>query len=254
MILMYHHVCPQEKIPEAAHCVPIEGWRYHLTPEAFAFQLTALKSRGWHFVSMDDYLAGVVDGSKHKKKLAAVTFDDGWIDNRDWALGVLQKLDITAAFFIVSGPMEGVPAARRMNVAMLRELQQCGMTIGAHTRTHPNLASLSAEAMRDEIHGSRSDLEDVLGTKVDLLAYPGGRFNRAVAETARAAGFRAACSTLPGGGNGPHSRYWLYREVFSPELATFRDRVLLHPAGRWIQGWRTRRSVKRRLLTGSNDG
>jgi len=243
---MYHHVCPREKIPAAANRVPLEGWQYHLTPEAFEFQLSALASRGWRFVSMDDYLAGVVGGTGGKN-LAAVTFDDGWIDNRDWALGVLEKLGIPATFFVVSGSMDGVPAARRMDVAMLRELQQCGMTIGAHSRTHPNLVSLPMDSMRDEIRGSRCDLENALGCTIDLMAYPGGRFSEAVVEVVRSAGFRAACSTVAGGRNGPHSRYWLYREVFSPGLDSFRDRVLLQPIGRWFQGWRARRAVAEKL-------
>ena len=121
------------------------------------------------------------------------------------------------------------------------------MTIGAHTRTHPNLAGLDETKAWAELRGCREDLEDVSGINVDILAYPGGRFSAEVVRLVKAAGYRAACSSIAGGCNGEHSRFWLYREVFSDRLDRFRDRVLLHPAGRIFQGWRSLRAVRRHL-------
>lgn len=246
MILMYHHVGPLEAIPVPSQQVPLEGWGFHLTPEALEFQMLALGERGWRFVSMDQYLAGL-NGGETGQKLAVITFDDGWVDNYQWALPVLQRLKLPATFFIVSGAMNGVPPERRMDRGMLLELLAAGMTIGTHSRTHPNLAGIDEADAWEELRGSREDLEDLLGVKVDVLAYPGGRFNDRVVRQVQAAGYRAACSSIAGGRNGEHSRFWLYREIFSDRLDTLRDRVLLHTAGRTLQGWRSRRAVRRYL-------
>lgn len=77
-----------------------------------------------------------------------------------------------------------------------------GITIGAHTRRHPILACASAEEAAAEIAGSRTDLQTMLQTAVDLFAYPNGRpdqdYRAEHVEMVRQAGFRHAVSTAQG--------------------------------------------------------
>jgi peptidoglycan/xylan/chitin deacetylase (PgdA/CDA1 family) len=83
----------------------------------------------------------------------------------------------------------------------LRQLSANGMTIGAHTETHPVLAQQSAEAAFTEIQASRQALEGVLGTRVWAFAYPFGDFASVThrdTELAQRAGF--ACAFLNYGG------------------------------------------------------
>jgi len=56
----------------------------------------------------------------------------------------------------------------------LAEMQRLGMTIGAHTLTHPNLPSAGLEAATLEIEGSKGRLERELGEPVTLFSYPNG--------------------------------------------------------------------------------
>ncbi len=79
------------------------------------------------------------------------------------------------------------------------EMQRLGMTIGAHTLTHPNLPSAGLTAAREEIVGSKALLERATGTPVTLFAYPNGGAERYMTgETARLvreAGFEAAVTS-----------------------------------------------------------
>jgi len=59
--------------------------------------------------------------------------------------------------------------------AQIRELLNAGMSIGAHTHTHPILARLSANDARREIVSGRERLEAVAGTSIALFAYPNGK-------------------------------------------------------------------------------
>jgi peptidoglycan/xylan/chitin deacetylase (PgdA/CDA1 family) len=73
--------------------------------------------------------------------------------------------------------------------------------VGAHTVTHPVLGSLPVAVQRDEIQGSRAQLEELLGTTVGSFAYPYGSRARSdyTAETVaivREAGFSCACSNF----------------------------------------------------------
>lgn len=92
------------------------------------------------------------------------------------------------------------PPAMMMHRAELIELHRAGMGIGAHTLTHPILASLDDETAAREIAGSRRVLEDWLQTPVDLFAYPNGKpgadFLARDISIAREAGFKAAFTTV----------------------------------------------------------
>jgi peptidoglycan/xylan/chitin deacetylase (PgdA/CDA1 family) len=84
----------------------------------------------------------------------------------------------------------------------LRRLQGSGtVEIGAHTRTHPNLAALAEADQEVEVTGSRLALEEILGTPVTSFAYPFGTFahySRATSGIVEAAGFERACTAEPG--------------------------------------------------------
>jgi len=72
--------------------------------------------------------------------------------------------------------------------------------VGAHTRSHPSLASLPLVAQESEIAGSRAHLEDVLGMPVTSFAYPFGRrehYTPATVALVREAGFLFGCAHEP---------------------------------------------------------
>lgn len=219
-------------------------------------------------------------------RAAIVTFDDGYRDNVEVALPILERHGVRAAFFIATAYLNGgamfndrifeavrrtertaldpralfdgashapagaealpdslhlgdtasrrataeriitrvkhlPPAERRQAVDRLeahcgvhggyepmmrpeqvRELRARGMCVGGHTRTHPILASLDPDAAWEEIRGGRDDLCALLGSDVDLFAYPNGRLGRDFqpphAAMARRAGYRFAFTTEPG--------------------------------------------------------
>lgn len=79
---------------------------------------------------------------------------------------------------------------------MLQEMQQAGMTIGSHTRSHALLPNENREKTRDETRASRQVLEERLGIRIEHFAYPDGRFNRESVEAVAAAGYRYAYTTF----------------------------------------------------------
>lgn len=244
MILMYHHVCPANAVPETQ--VPLEGWQYCIDPAAFRSQLLLLKREGWTFVSLADYLQQL-DDRPLRRRIVTVTFDDGWRDNWDYAVPILRELQIPAVIFVVSGNLRGVSVERRMTADELSRLAATGIEVGAHTRTHPNLTTLSEEELEQELLGSRRDLEAIINRPVRYLAYPGGRFNRIVVEAAQLAGFEASCSVIGLGCNSTRSRYWLYRDVFTDPMNTIRDRIKRTPLLRHLLHSRAERKALKTL-------
>jgi peptidoglycan/xylan/chitin deacetylase (PgdA/CDA1 family) len=91
------------------------------------------------------------------------------------------------------------PTDLMMRSDEVRGMRKAGMQVGAHTVSHPILATLDrAEAVR-EIGESKRTLESLLGERVGLFAYPNGKpatdYKAESVDVVREAGFDAAVST-----------------------------------------------------------
>jgi peptidoglycan/xylan/chitin deacetylase (PgdA/CDA1 family) len=84
----------------------------------------------------------------------------------------------------------------------LQQLDAAGMTIGAHTLSHPVLSQMPPELAWSEITQSRARLEAALGKPIWAFAYPfgdAGSVTPRVAAMAKQAGFDAAFMNIGGG-------------------------------------------------------
>jgi peptidoglycan/xylan/chitin deacetylase (PgdA/CDA1 family) len=246
LILVYHHVAPTDASP--ARTDPEHGWGYRHSPEGLERQLNELTRRGFRFVPLETIVAHIEEHGRAPAMTAAITFDDGWRDAHEHALPVLRKLGMTATFFVTTDHLRrGLEDPVRMSAAQLRELVTAGMSIGGHSRTHPDLTRVSEARAREEIAGCKADLEDVLGRSVPTFAYPRGTFNRRVVELTREAGYVAACSVLSPARNDRASLFWMFRDALSEPLNSAGDRYRLTPWVRRVFEWRVRRKLRAAL-------
>lgn len=126
-----------------------------------------------------------------------ITFDDGFQDFTRHALPILHGRGLPSALFVTTGALYPgkeslLPPARMMDVSELAEAVAAGVEIGAHTHTHPQLDTVGAATVREELVVSKRILEDALARPVDLLAYPHGYSSAVVRRTARHLGYRGA--------------------------------------------------------------
>jgi|LakMenE18May11ns_1017448.scaffolds.fasta_scaffold9791114_2 peptidoglycan/xylan/chitin deacetylase (PgdA/CDA1 family) len=249
MILMYHHVCPPERIPAAR--VDLEGWQFNIAPDDFRAQLQYLQKRGFQFVSLTDYVNALHLPYRSRAKQMAITFDDGWRDNHEFALPILRSLGLTATFYIVTGAMQGVDAAKRMSLRDLQAIANAGMEIGGHSVTHPNLATLSLEHLQCELVDCKQKLQDDLGTEVRHFAYPGGRFNQLVVEQCERAGYQSAVCSIGWGKNDMSKRYSLHRETLDASPTTFRNLLRMNQAIRFLFAFRSHKRLRAMITSHS---
>src|SRR2546426_1898839 len=245
MILMYHHVCPRETIPANRAA---GGWHYNHSPEGLESHLRELPRRGYLFQPLTEIVQTIRLTGKEPLRAVAVTFDDCWRDQYQFALPVLRKLGLTATFFVTTNHIRNEfddPA--RMTREHLRELLHAGMTIGGHSRTHRDLTRLSAADAAGEITGCKADLEDTLEVPVRLFAYPGGAFNQGVVRVVREAGFEAACSVLGPARNDSSSLFWLFRDTLTEKMNKPRDSYRLSPLARRLLAFRVKRRLRKSL-------
>ncbi|MEC5397652.1 polysaccharide deacetylase family protein [Uliginosibacterium sp. H1] len=95
-----------------------------------------------------------------------------------------------------------LPGNLMMTDAQVADLHRQGMTVGAHTCSHPILARLDDAAAREEIAQGRAMLQDIIGARVGLFAYPNGKpgedYLGQHVRMVRELGFDAAVSTAWG--------------------------------------------------------
>jgi peptidoglycan/xylan/chitin deacetylase (PgdA/CDA1 family) len=96
-----------------------------------------------------------------------------------------------------AGKLPGTrPAYQTISLSQLHELHNNALfTIGAHTSTHPALASHTVALQQEEIQGGRQALCQATGQLPDVLAYPYGSYGNETAALAAQLGFRAAFTT-----------------------------------------------------------
>ena len=111
-----------------------------------------------------------------------------------------ERITVTEQLARLAGVQ--LPQDLMMTSQEVKAMRQAGMQIGAHTVSHPILAQLTHEQARQEISGSKNFLEQLLGERVGLFAYPNGKpgedYSPQSVAVVRSLGFDAAVSTAWG--------------------------------------------------------
>ena len=123
----------------------------------------------------------------------------------------------------------------------LRELASDGVTICAHSHTHPALTQLPRELARAEIQQSRLELVRELGRTLPVFAYPFGDHDDAVVELVREEGFEIAVTCLDGHNRlGVDDPCRLCRTNITPRTTPFVFATRLTSLGAHVDRWRHR--------------
>lgn len=128
----------------------------------------------------------------------SITFDDGWLNQYRNAVPKLQSTGLKATFYITSRQLYDNGYTGFMSRAQVKELYDAGHEIGAHTRTHRALTTLSLAEREQEIAGSRADIRGWGIEPVNVFAYPFGDYDAATIDIVRNAGYVSARSTRDG--------------------------------------------------------
>lgn len=174
-VVMLHQVTPHA-----------EASGMNMPPQKFEqlLQYLAKKNSIFCFVSELEQYQG-------RKNVVALSFDDGFLDNYEYAYPLLKKYQAKATIYLAT-QIEGI---EKLNVAQIQDMAGSGLVeFGAHTQHHVNLLKLSDEEAYAEMQASKQDVERIVGY-CPSFAYPFGRFNPKHQQMAKQIGFVNAVST-----------------------------------------------------------
>lgn len=225
-VLCFHRV--SDSIPEDAITISTSRFRW---------VLGELK-RLYRVVALSQVIHQLEGNSNFERRTAAISFDDGYLDNYECAAPILSEMGLPATFFVAAGLIEtktDLPwddhvkgRVPWMEWSHVRELHQRGFEIGSHTISHCDLGKISGDEARRELVGSRAQLEEKLGAEVLMFAYPfGGKQHMTPAnlELVVRAGYRCCCSAH-GGFVWPGSSVYDLHRV--PINNWYKDPAMLH--------------------------
>jgi len=175
-------------------------------PGSFAEQMDYLASEAYGVV---DLLSAIdlLESGKPLARTVALTFDDGFLDLAEHALPILSELGFRGTVFVAPAVTDGrtsFPWYHEEQPPLLTwedivELDRDGtLRFEAHSLTHPNLPALDAAAAREEIVGSKRELENHLGRVVRAFSYPSGLYGEREEQLVAEAGYQVAVSCEPG--------------------------------------------------------
>lgn len=225
MVLAYHEVMRESNY---AYCVTCEHFAEHMN------------------------LLGVLAQPDGSAVHARVTFDDGEQSQARNALPLLRRHGISATYFVNPGLAGTEP--KFLNWKQLKELQAAGHSIQSHGWSHKFLTFCSEAQLKQELSGSREMLEDKLGTAVEEISMPGGRWDERVIEACAGAGYKRVYVSEP----------WIATEMSSVKvvgrfmvrrttsLAELKKMVLRDSAKLWTLKMRSQ--LKRRVVGLVGDG
>jgi peptidoglycan/xylan/chitin deacetylase (PgdA/CDA1 family) len=183
-ILMYHRVDVDR--PRVA-----VGRQLTVSPEAFAAQLSYLKSCGIEGISIAELERRLATG-KPLDHVVAITFDDGYADQFTYALPILRRFRAAATFYIIT---QAIDTPRHLTWTQLEMMRAVGQDVAAHGLQHDDLSLMTPAQQARQIDGSIAALQTRLHARIDSYGYPSGRFNRETLALVRQAGVDLAVTT-----------------------------------------------------------
>jgi peptidoglycan/xylan/chitin deacetylase (PgdA/CDA1 family) len=142
------------------------------TTDELATQMDDLSALGYHFVSLDDFLSGQIQGSAN----ILITIDDGNRSDYPAYTKVLAKRGIKPVLFAYPGVIGHTKFA--LTKEQLKKLADSGCDIGAHGYYHEYLSAKAFAKDRAkcliEIERPARALASIVGKPIRTFAYPFG--------------------------------------------------------------------------------
>jgi peptidoglycan/xylan/chitin deacetylase (PgdA/CDA1 family) len=216
----------------------------------FESHLDALVKSGRHTVTLGAVANCLQNGEPLPENAVVLTFDDGYESVYTSAWPRLKERGFIATLFLISdycgrnnrwpGQPPSVPVCSLMTWEHAAEMAHSGCELGAHTRTHPALPTLSLSQLEDEIVGSQEAVQTNIGQAVRVFAAPYG-VTTPTAENIVRKNFDGAVSTQLGTANLQSNPYRMERvdaHYLTPNFVRKLDSPLFQPYLRLRQALR----------------
>ncbi len=187
-IILYHNIDGK-----GSFSVDAETLRAH-------FQM--IRDRGIRVIPLRELMQKLENPAPYREKAVAITFDDGYGSMYTKLLPLAREFGYPVTLFVYTDNIS-LKSSKNLTWKRLRAMDRQGIDIQAHSITHCDLTRLSKrkndpEARRrlyEELYLSKRILELYMNKKIDMFAYPYGKYDLSIIDLTVKAGYRRAFST-----------------------------------------------------------
>lgn len=212
-----------------------------ISPKRFQEQIDWYQEN-FDLVSLAECQSRIESGFNDRPTLA-ITFDDGYADNCTFAIPMLLERNIPVTYFVTTQhtlgqeafPHDAAKDAPLLtnSAEALRALAAAGVEIGAHTRTHADMGTISdPQKIFDEVITATRELEAVIDKKINYFAFPFGQvenLNPEVFRLCKSHGFKGVCSAYGGLNFIDDDSFHLQRLHGDPKISRMKNWLTLDP-------------------------
>ncbi|MDC7291614.1 polysaccharide deacetylase family protein [Blautia schinkii] len=157
----------------------------------YSFDNNGYVQTGWVSKGVRDYFFND-DGSynpNERRKMLALTFDDGPGEHTPELLDCLEENNARATFFMVGPNVQAHPET-------VKRMAELGCEIGSHTWDHYNLKTLSLDQVKKQFDDTDDALIAACGQPASVARAPFGEWNQDIIDTADKPFFMWTMDTL----------------------------------------------------------
>ena len=201
-VLMYHVIAA----PPAG--APFPG--LYVAPEEFEQQMLALKSAGWHAVTLDQVRAHWLNGaSLGPGKPIVLSFDNGYQSQYTQRTADPEGTRMGGGREHPAHRPTAIPG--RPRAGRIHGLVSAGWELDTQGFSHADLITLDPEQLRYQVEVARHVVQQRYHVPVNWFCYPSGHYNEAVVAEVHAAGYVGSTTVVPGWARGTEDPYRLHR-------------------------------------------
>jgi peptidoglycan/xylan/chitin deacetylase (PgdA/CDA1 family) len=181
-VLLYHSV--SDRPPSHGSWAAVSG-------AEFAAHVDAIGASGREAIDISTLAGALRDERPLPKRPVAITFDDGYADTYA-AVELLRRHALPCTVYVTTGQIGAPDRLSAQQVAGIAVMP--GVELGAHAVRHLRLDELDGDEVDAELLGSKTQLEELTGGRIDSFAYPHGAYDRRVRAAVIAAGYSSAAA------------------------------------------------------------
>ena len=181
-ILVYHEL---GNPPPGA---PFPG--LYVSDSDFQAEMAWLHSNGYQAVTLDEMMNAWFHHGTLPRKPIVITFDNGYPPQVTEAPEVMSKYGWPGVLNEIT--------ENHLDPKQIRSILKIGWEVDSHSLTHPDLTTLDASELQAQVAGSREYLRKTFHIPVNSFCYPSSRYDTAVVDAVKAAGYTNAVTENAG--------------------------------------------------------
>ena len=187
LILMYHRISDEYKSDA-----------FTITPELFENDIKELASLGYKFCTADEYDRAI--NEYRTDKIVAITFDDGYKSDIEYAVPILKKYNACATFFIIGSKIGTDEYVTEEDVKMMAEsgVAQIGNhSFDYHQKSYEEVKKIYSENpdyILEDIKKNQEYLQMLTGREITAYSYPYGVYGNYIDSQLKNMGMVTFCS------------------------------------------------------------